>query len=108
MQGTGALIAAAEHGHLGAVELLLEHGERTQDLDLELEEYGSYDHRKLDNQGTALYKAAVEGHSEIVDGLLEKGADPKFKDRKDRSVADVAEEKRHGENGRKLKQSLAE
>ena len=74
VEGTGTLIAAAEHGNLGAVKLLLEHGERTGDMDLEeVEDYGSYDYRKLDDQGTALYKAAAEGHPEIVDILLEQG-----------------------------------
>ncbi|KAF6229667.1 hypothetical protein HO173_011313 [Letharia columbiana] len=49
VKGTGALIAAAEHGNLGAVRLLLKHGKRTGDLDLEeTEEYGAYDQRKLD------------------------------------------------------------
>ena len=106
--GSGALIAAAEHGNLGAVKLLLEHGERTGDLNLEeVEEYGSYDDRKLDDQGTALYKAAAEGHSEIVDVLLEKGADAIFRDRKGRSVAEVAEEKGHGSIARKVERSVA-
>ena len=106
--GSGALIAAAEHGNLGAVKLLLEHGERTGDLDLEeVEEYGSYDDRKLDGQGTALYKAAAGGHAEIVDVLLGKGADSTFRDRKGRSVADVAEEKGHGSIARKVERAVA-
>ena len=107
--GSGALIAAAEHGNLGAVKLLLEHGQRTGDLDLEeVEEYGSYDDRKLDDQGTALYKAAAEGHSEIVDVLLGKGADASFRDRKGRSVADVAGERGHGGIAEKVGRSVAE
>ena len=36
VMGSGTLIAAAEHGNLGAVKLLLEHGKRTGDLDLDL------------------------------------------------------------------------
>ena len=108
VKGTGALIAAAEHGNLGAVKLLLTHGERTGDLDLEeVEEYGTYDHRKADDQGTALYKAAVEGHSEIVDILLEKGADARFRDAKGRSVADVAREKGHGDVARRVELVVA-
>ena len=108
VKGTGAMIAAAEHGNLGAVTLLLMHGERTGDLDLEeVEEYGSYDHRKTDDQGTALYKAAVEGHLEIVEILLGKGADPSFRDAKGRSVSDVAREKGHGDITRKIELSIA-
>ena len=108
VMGSGALIAAAEHGKLGAVKLLLEHGERTGDLDLEeVEEYGSYDERKLDDQGTALYKAAAGGHVEIVDVLLKKGADAIFRDRKGRSVAEVAEKKGHGSIARRVELSVA-
>ncbi len=109
VKGTGALIAAAEHGNLEAVKLLLEHGQKTGDLDLEeLEEYGSYDHRKGDDEGTALYKAAAEGHSEIVDVLLQNGADPGFKDTKGRSVADIAEEKGYKAIAGKVKGSVTE
>ena len=98
VKGTGALIAAAEHGHLGAVTVLLMHGESTGDLALEEgEEYGSYDQRKMDDRGTALSKAAVEEHSEIVDVRLAKGADPRFRDTKGRSVADVARLNGRGE-----------
>ena len=98
VKGTGALIAAAEHGQLGAVGLLLEHGERTGDLNLnEVEEYGAYDDRKPDEQGTALYKAATKGHAGIVDILLDKGANTSFKDAKGRSTADAAEEKGYQE-----------
>lgn len=73
----------------------------------ELEEYESYDHRKLDDQGIALYKATVEGHLEIVNILLDKGAHRRYRDSKGRSVSDVAEEKGHGEIARKERQSLA-
>ena len=96
----GALIAAAEHGNLGAIELLLGNG----DMDLEeVVEYGDYDSRKLNDQGTALYKAAAKGHGNIVDFLLKKGADAGFRDRKGRSVADVAEERGHRDIARKLR-----
>lgn len=100
VKGTGALIAAAEHGNLRAVELLLENG----DLDLEeVEEYGSWDHRKLDNQGTALYKAAEGGHMDILETLIRQGADTKFRDRTGRSIAERAEENGHGDAARRIR-----
>ena len=74
----------------------------------EVEEYGGYHHRKVDDQGTALYKAAVEGHAEIVDVLLAKGADPRFRDAKGRSVADGARERGHGDVARNVEFSVAE
>ena len=90
VEGTGALIAAAEIGKLGEVQLLL----GAKDVDLyEVEEYGGYDPRKVNDMGTALYKAAAKGHLEIVDALLRCGADVRFKDRKGRSVKDVAGER---------------
>lgn len=105
VKGIGALIAAAEHRKLGVVEFWLEHGEGTKDLELEeLEEYESYDHRKLDHQGIAFYKAAVEGPSEIVDILLRKEIELGFEDRKGCFRADVADEG-HRETARR--QSLA-
>ncbi len=100
VKGTGALIAAAEYGNLGAIKVLLE----TVDVNLEeVEEYGAADPRKEDDMGTALYKAAAGGHAEIVDTLLGRGADERFKDKKGRSVADVAEENGHGDIARRLR-----
>lgn len=104
IEGTGALIAAAEEGNIGAVRLLLEHGEKTGDLSLEeIEEWGCYDHRKLDDQGPALYKAAANGYLAIVELLLEKGADPTHGDRMGRSPADIAEKNEHWDIARKLR-----
>lgn len=87
----------------GATKLLLEHGDRTGDLDLEeVEEWGTWTDRKND-QGTALYVAAREGHEDIVDVLREKGADPGFRDRIGRTAADVAEERGHRDLAKKLR-----
>ena len=104
IKGTGALIAAAENGNIGAVKLLLEHGEKTGDLALEeTEEWGGYDDRKLDDQGPALYKAAANGYLAIVELLLEKGADPTHGDRVGGYPADIAEKNGHEEIARKLR-----
>lgn len=51
---------------------------------------------------TALYSAAAKGYSEIVDLLLEKGSDPRFKDRKGRSVAEIAQEEGYGGIARQM------
>lgn len=101
VKGTGALIAAAEHGNLAAVELLLE----SADVDLEeVEEYGAYVNKeKEENLGTALYVAAKEGHAGIVNVLLDKGANVQFKTQKGRSPADIAEEKGHNDIAKKLR-----
>ncbi|KAL8824371.1 MAG: hypothetical protein Q9170_008183, partial [Blastenia crenularia] len=92
VKGTGALIAAAEHRNVEAVKMILEM--RGEEVDLEeVEEYGTYDGRKLDDMGTALYKVAAVGCVEIVDILLQKGASREFRDRMGRRPADVAREK---------------
>lgn len=57
-----------------------------------VEEHGAYDGRKLDDMGTALYKAAAAGWVEIVDALMKYGANREFWDRTGRSVVDVARE----------------
>ncbi|KAL9046078.1 MAG: hypothetical protein Q9214_000996 [Letrouitia sp. 1 TL-2023] len=104
VKGTGSLIAAAEHDNLEALRLLVEHGSKNGDCDLEeVEEYGEYDSRKLDDQGTALYKAAANGHLQVVDFLLEKGADSLFKDRTGRSVLDIAVENGHEDVARRIR-----
>ncbi|KAL8797314.1 MAG: hypothetical protein Q9195_000468 [Heterodermia aff. obscurata] len=91
VKGTGALIAAAETRNEKAVQTILEM--RAGEVDLkEVEEYGTYDERKRDDMGTALYKAAAGGWLHIVDILRKEGADKGFKDRKGRSVMDVARE----------------
>jgi ankyrin repeat protein len=102
VKGTGALIAAAEHGNLAAVELLLENA----DVDLEeVEEYGGYyDKNKQANLGTAFYTAAKEGHADIIDVLLGRGANVHFKTQKGRSAADIAEENGHEDIAKKLRQ----
>ena len=79
MKGTGALIAAAEHGDLGAVKILLKQGEKNGDLGLkEIEEYGVYDPKKLDDQRTALYNAAAEGTLGDGKDLAPKGSRSKI------------------------------
>ncbi|KAI4184535.1 MAG: hypothetical protein LQ346_006096 [Caloplaca aetnensis] len=91
VKGTGALIAAAEVGNTKAVEMILEMRGGEVDLE-EVEEYGTYDGRKLDDMGTALYKAAAGGWVDIVDVLLRRGANREYRDRRGRSVVDVARE----------------
>ncbi len=96
VKGTGAIIAAADYGNLEGLRLLVTHAVETGDGDLEENEiYGEPDPRTQDDQGTALYRAAASGHLMVVDFLLEKGADIKFKDQRGRSVLDIAVEKGH-------------
>ncbi|KAL8725291.1 MAG: hypothetical protein Q9166_007440 [cf. Caloplaca sp. 2 TL-2023] len=90
----GALIAAAEKGNLAAVKVILEMKGDEVDPE-EVVDPGPYDDRHADDLGTAFYKAAAGGHSEIVDILIRSGADIGFKDRAGRSVIDIARGNEH-------------
>ena len=104
VKGTGSLIAAAEHGNLEALRLLVEHELKNGSCDFEeVQGYGEEDSRKLNDQGTALYKGAAQGHLKVVDLLLEKGADPEFRDRKGRSVMDIAIENGHEDIAKRIR-----
>ena len=99
VKGSGAVTAAAEHGNMSALQLLLEQEkamEGGQDLE-EVENYGEEDPRALDDQGTPLYKAAATGHVDVVELLIKEGASTDFRDRKGRSILDVAVENGHRE-----------
>ncbi|KAL8961384.1 MAG: hypothetical protein Q9193_002055 [Seirophora villosa] len=106
LEGTGALIAAAEHGNLEAVKLLFDMKGNEVDLEEETEE-GLMDPRVRADDGTALYKAAAGGHAEIVDILVRKGADIGFKDPSGRSVVDIARVKGHREIATRLGQLIS-
>ncbi|GAW13589.1 hypothetical protein ANO14919_029760 [Xylariales sp. No.14919] len=94
-----AHIAAAELGNLEALRLLVEanHG-----ADLEYSEpwWGVPSENEGNQCGTALYRAALKGKDEVVAYLLEKGANPKFKDKMGRSCFWAA---REGGNERAMK-----
>ncbi|KAL8965327.1 MAG: hypothetical protein Q9183_003910 [Haloplaca sp. 2 TL-2023] len=85
---TGALRAAAEYGNVEAVKTIFQ----MSGHEVELEE-ASY---ICDPEGTrypettALYRAAAEGHAQIVDILVRKGANIGFKDAAGVSVIDIA------------------
>ena len=105
VKGSGALIAAAEHGNLDAVRVLLE----MADVDMEeVEDYGAYyDKEKEAGLGTALYAAAKEGQEEIVHVLLQKGAHVHFKTETGISPAEIADQNGHADIARILRQREA-
>lgn len=89
VEGTQAHIAAAELGDLDALRLLVEHG-------ADVERDGVWNSRDaLDAShpaGTALYRAAYKGREEAVAYLLERGANPSYRDSEGRSCLWAAEE----------------
>ncbi|KAL8941113.1 MAG: hypothetical protein Q9216_002445 [Gyalolechia sp. 2 TL-2023] len=91
---TGALAVAADTGNLKAVETILNTRGSTLDLEKVIEN-GRLKGQHPDVMGTALHRAACGGYPGIADILVRRGADICFKDRKGRSVMDIAGEGRH-------------
>ncbi|KAH9909845.1 ankyrin repeat-containing protein [Xylariomycetidae sp. FL2044] len=88
---SSAHIAAAETGDLATLKLLLE---ASPGPDIEASEawWPTPSENDDDKWGTALYRAALKGKTEVVAYLLEKGADPEFRDKMGRSCAWAAKE----------------
>ncbi len=59
LDGSTALMGAAQYGHLSIIELLLKNGASVKDLD--------------NNKYSALSKAAQNGHTQVVEYLVKKG-----------------------------------
>ncbi|KAL8976191.1 MAG: hypothetical protein Q9205_007755 [Flavoplaca limonia] len=90
---TGVLRAAAEHGNLDAVKMIFEM--KSDEVELEEADYISDFTGTQYPEVTALYKAAAEGHSAIVDILVRNGANIDFKDASGRSVIEIARANGH-------------
>jgi ankyrin repeat protein len=89
VRGSGALVVAAEVGEIAAVHFLI--GKK----DLDIDERGGEQppgSRLTGDKGTALHGAAREGHRDIVELLVERGADLNIEDAWGRTALDVARE----------------
>jgi ankyrin repeat protein len=83
--GMTPLMWVGSCGHLGALQILLQ-------------EVGEEGLRERDVRGhTALHRAAMMDHEEVVQALLLAGADPTIKDSRGRTPRALAEEQGHGE-----------
>ncbi|KAL8867912.1 MAG: hypothetical protein Q9174_005351 [Haloplaca sp. 1 TL-2023] len=107
---TGALRAAAEHGNTDAVKTIFEM--KGDEVELEETDYICDFTSTRYPEVTALYKAAAEGHAEIVDILIRNGADIGFRDvhgrhATGRSVIDVARENGHQALAFRLEQLMS-
>ena len=70
LRGSGAIVKAAEAGKLEMVKVFLEEGADVNEVGIE----HPTDPRYKEDMGTALHRAVIEGHEEIVRLLLAHGA----------------------------------
>ncbi|KAI9828251.1 MAG: hypothetical protein M1826_006077 [Phylliscum demangeonii] len=71
LDGSGAMVLAAESGRLEMVQYLLERGAKIDEIGLR----SLTDPRETADMGSALHKAVTEGHVDVVHFLLDRGAD---------------------------------
>ncbi len=71
LQGSGAIVLAAEQGKIEMVKFLLEKGADINEIGLK--DFGG--DRVTEEGGSALHKAVMQGWEDIVRFLLDKGAD---------------------------------
>lgn len=81
LQGSGAIVIAAEQGKLEMVKFLLEKGANIDEIGLK--DFG--DDRVTEEGGSALHKAIAHGWEDIVRYLLDNGADKYLLDIKGRT-----------------------
>ena len=89
VRGSGAIVMAAEAGKLDMVRVLLEEGADVNEIGIE----HPTDPRYKEDMGTALHRAVVEGHEEIVRFLLAQGAVGTLEDPMGRTPLALARDK---------------
>lgn len=89
LNGSGALVLAAEAGRLDLVKFLLERGADIDEIGLE----DHADDRETAEMGSALHKAVTEGHVDVVTFLLDHGANINLQDYRGRTPLKRAEER---------------
>lgn len=91
VNGSGAIVMAAEEGKLDMVKLLLSHGADIDEVGIR----NPTDPRFDDMMGSALHRAVHAGHEDVVRFLLDQGADVNLKDVKGRTPLALAEAKQN-------------
>ena len=100
VKGSGAIVLAAQEGHLQLVEYLLNHGADIDEVGIE----HPTDERFREDMGSALHRAAHRGHGDVVRLLLERGANVNLKDVMGRTPVELAQTGKH----KKLEAMLTE
>lgn len=89
LNGSGALVLAAQEGRTEVVKFLIAQGADVNEMGI-----ANYDKRTWKNVGTPLHKAPSNGHVHIIGIILESGADCTLKNARGQTAADVAMVKR--------------
>ncbi|KAL9099816.1 MAG: hypothetical protein Q9163_004739 [Psora crenata] len=86
VQGSGAIVMAAEEGNLNMVEMLLDKGADIDEIGIE----HPTDEMYREDMGSALHRAVNGSHRDVVRFLIEKGANVHLKDVLGRTPLDLA------------------
>jgi hypothetical protein len=81
INGSGAIVVAAEEGHGHIVQLLLENGADIDEIGVE----GPPGDAGLEDLGSALHKAIMNGHEELAVWLIDAGASTELGDAQGRT-----------------------
>ncbi|KAK2802249.1 hypothetical protein FQN50_007430 [Emmonsiellopsis sp. PD_5] len=103
LNGSGALILAAEAGRKEMAEFLLDRGADIDEMGFE----DPTDEREVEDMGTPIHKAIINGHRDVVELLIGRGANIELKDAKGRTPLSLVRESGHPELGRLLQSSDA-
>ena len=93
VDGSGALIFAAQRGKVEYVKYLLSRGAEVNETVHISDHATDHDRLCVEMLAAPLHAAVRENHMSVVDLLLQSGADLKSKDGKGRTAAKIAVEK---------------
>ena len=88
LEGSGAIVLAAEAGKVDMVRFLLDRGADVNEISLGL----AMEDRAAANLGSALHRAVAGGREDVVRLLLERGVRKDLKDGRGRTALSLAEE----------------
>lgn len=102
MKGSGAIVMAAAEGKSDMVKFLLSKGADINEMGIEQ----PTDPRYKEDVGTALHRAVVGGHTEVVTILLEEGADIEVRDLMGKTALDLAREQNNANIAKLLEERV--
>ncbi|OAK94758.1 ankyrin [Phaeosphaeriaceae sp. SRC1lsM3a] len=91
----GMVMVAANYGHVEFLRLLLDYGVDTEDRATQWYPFDNEEENPYATEGTGLYRACRQGHTDCVRLLLNRGANAQAKDDSGTSCLAIAKERHH-------------